>query len=457
VITSYNPAHPDQVIGTFEERSAVELDDVLDAAVKASSEWSRSPSVRSGALTAWAEAIESDADALARLIALEVGKPIGESRGEVARSVAILRYYAQLSLDPQAEVYSTVDGEGEIRVERRPLGVVLAIAPWNFPLAIPVWKIAPALATGNCVVLKPSSSAIAVADRLVGLGADALPDQVLQLAVVGGKAAKQLLADARIAGVSFTGSLDIGRRVIGAVTRRGGVIQAEMGGQNAALVLEDADVEKAAASIAGAAMQFAGQKCTATSRAVVHQSVARELIDALVAAVDRMCIADPLDEAAEVGPLINRHARDDVASAVDGVLRRGGRLLAGGDAPERDGWFWRPTIVAIDDPADEFAQEEVFGPAMSAIVVGSEEEAVDVANGTRYGLTAAVYSRDLERAQAIGAQLEVGLVRINAPTTGVDYYVPFGGEKASSYGPREQGRSAGLFYTKTRTVTVRPG
>jgi aldehyde dehydrogenase (NAD+) len=457
VITAYIPAHPDQVIGTFEERSAVELDDVLDAAVKASSEWSRSPSVRSGALTAWAEAIESDADALARLIALEVGKPIGESRGEVARSVAILRYYAQLSLDPQAEVYSTVDGEGEIRVERRPLGVVLAIAPWNFPLAIPVWKIAPALATGNCVVLKPSSSAIAVADRLVGLGADALPDQVLQLAVVGGKAAKQLLADARIAGVSFTGSLDIGRRVIGAVTRRGGVIQAEMGGQNAALVLEDADVEKAAASIAGAAMQFAGQKCTATSRAVVHQSVARELIDALVAAVDRMCIADPLDEAAEVGPLINRHARDDVASAVDGVLRRGGRLLAGGDAPERDGWFWRPTIVAIDDPADEFAQEEVFGPAMSAIVVGSEEEAVDVANGTRYGLTAAVYSRDLERAQAIGAQLEVGLVRINAPTTGVDYYVPFGGEKASSYGPREQGRSAGLFYTKTRTVTVRPG
>ena len=203
-------------------------------------------------------------------------------------------------------------------------------------------------------------------------------------------------------------------------------------------------------------MQFAGQKCTATSRAVVHQSVARELIDALVAAVDRMCIADPLDEAAEVGPLINRHARDDVASAVDGVLRRGGRLLAGGDAPERDGWFWRPTIVAIDDPADEFAQEEVFGPAMSAIVVGSEEEAVDVANGTRYGLTAAVYGRDLERAASIGRQLDVGLVRINAPTTGVDYFVPFGGEKDSSHGPREQGRSAGLFYTKTRTVTIRP-
>lgn len=455
MLTSYNPAHPVEVVGSFDEVSAPEIDRRVATAVEATRSWMTSGAQRARALVDWAQAVEADSSAVAHLIAAEVGKPISEARGEVARGVAILRYYGQLAFDGHGEIFSTADGLGELRVERHALGVVLAITPWNFPLAIPLWKVAPALATGNSVLLKPSSQALAVAHHLVSLADGLFPGGVLQLVVAQPNVTEGLLSDTRIAAVSFTGSVATGRRVIELVARRGGAVQAEMGGQNAAIVLDDADIESAASSIAGAAMQYAGQKCTATSRAIVQRTVARDFTDALIAAVARLTVADPLDEKAEVGPLISQTARAAVAEAARGALGRGGRLLVGGDILQRDGWFWQPTIVGVSDPLDPFAQEEVFGPAMSVLVVDSEDDAVDVANGTRYGLAGAVYGRDLERAQRVGRGLDVGLLRINAPTTGVDFHVPFGGVKDSSYGPREQGRTAGLFYTTTRTVTVR--
>jgi acyl-CoA reductase-like NAD-dependent aldehyde dehydrogenase len=454
-IVSRDPAHPEDVVGRFPQLDETDAEARLQRAVAAVPSWNE-PMTRATALTRWAEALEQHAQDLALLVVREVGKPVREARAEVARGVAILRYYGQAVFDPEGELYATPDGKGELRVVRSPLGVVLAITPWNFPIAIPLWKVAPALATGNCVLLKPSTQAIAVAHRLEELADGLFPRGVLQLLPVDGAGVEAFLEDRRIAAVSFTGSLATGRKVIRTVANRGGAVQAELGGQNPAIVIDDADLESAARMIAGAAMGYAGQKCTATSRVIVHRSVERSFTDALVGAVETLHVGDPSDEATEVGPLISSGALDSVSGAVRAVHRRGAAVLTGGDAVKREGFFWQPTLMRLEDPTDDFAQEEVFGPAASLLLIESDEEAVRIANMTRYGLVGAVYGADLGRAERVATQLEAGLVRINAPTTGVDYYVPFGGLKESSYGPREQGRAARNFYSTTRTFTIYP-
>jgi acyl-CoA reductase-like NAD-dependent aldehyde dehydrogenase len=385
-----------------------------------------------------------------------VGKPISEARGEVARTVAILRYYAQVALDPIGETYPSPDGRASLSVERRPLGTVALVCPWNFPLAIPAWKLAPALAVGNTVLLKPSSAALATATRLVELGQPHLPSGVLSVVSARGELADRLLDDPRVAGISFTGSAEVGHAIVARAVSRGAAVQAEMGGQNASVVLEDADLDAAAAMIAGAAMGYAGQKCTATSRVVVLRGVAERFVPLLVDRVRGLAVGDPLDEGTTVGPLISRDARDQVRSAVEDAVGRGARVLAGRSEPDRAGWFYAPTLLAVADAGDPFTQEETFGPAASVLVADSDADAVRIANGTRYGLSAAVFSQNLHHATTVAGQLDAGLIRVNASTAGVDYYAPFGGERASSYGPREQGRAALQFYTRTRTILVNP-
>jgi len=369
---------------------------------------------------------------------------------------AILRYYAQAAFDTTGDLYPSPDGVGTLLSERRPLGTVAVITPWNFPVAIPIWKLAPALAYGNTVLFKPSSAAVGTASRLVELISAHLPAGVLGLATVSAKHAGQLLDDPRISGVSFTGSVMTGRRIIEQAAGRGAPVQAEMGGLNASIVLDDADVPAAAQTIAQAAMAYAGQKCTATSRVIVARAVADAFMDAIVTATRALPLGDPLDPSTIIGPLINARARDTVGEAVQGATRRGGTLLTGGTKVERDGWFFSPTLMRLDDPTDDLAQIETFGPVASVLTVDSVEEAVAVANGTPYGLSAAVFSQDTDRAIRVARELEAGLVRVNASTTGVDFYAPFGGDRASSYGPREQGRAAREFYTTTRTFLVNP-
>lgn len=451
-----NPAHPAQRVGRFERDTPSTLDATVEEAKRAQPAWASRAAERSAALGGWAAAIEREAPALADLVAREVGKPIGEARAEVGRTVAIIRYYAQVAFDPTGEIYPSPDGRAELMTERVPLGVVLAITPWNFPLAIPAWKIAPALAYGNAVLFKPSSAALATGHRLVELARPHVATDVLKLVTASVELVERLIADKRVAGVSFTGSVGVGRRVVLTVAGRGGAVQAEMGGQNPSIVLDDADLDQAAATIARAAMAYAGQKCTATSRVILLESVARDFVPRFVHAVRALPVGDPLDERTIVGPLISRDARASVDAAVQAARSRGGELLAGGVALEYEGWFYEPTVLRVSDGTDPFVQEETFGPAVAIQTVAGEDDAVKIANATPYGLSAAVFGTELGRARAVARKLDVGMVRVNASTTGVDFYAPFGGEKASSYGPREQGRAAREFYTRSRTLTVSP-
>jgi len=449
-ITSTSPADPAQVLGAFSVAGAAAVGAALDAARAAAGDWGRGPAAaRAAALHDAAEAVRAAGDDLVDLIVAEVGKPLAEAREELARGVAILRYHAQGALDPDGATYPSADGRTLLMARRYPLGVAGLITPWNFPVAIPLWKAAPALAAGNAVVWKPSPEAAAVADRLGGILATVLPDGVLAVVQGGGDTGAALVdgADA----VSFTGSVGVGMRVALAATGRGIPVQAEMGGLNASVVLPDADLARTAATVAAAAMGYAGQKCTATSRVVVVGDPA-PFTDALVAAVESLAVGDPADAATVVGPVI----REDAADAVVAAAAAGGTVATGGRRLDRPGWFVAPTVVTGVDAHSDVAQREVFGPITAVLGVADADEAVRVTNGVEYGLVTALFTRDLDRALDLARRFDTGMVKVNAPTSGVDLHAPFGGEKRSSIGPREQGKAARDFYTSTRTVAISP-
>lgn len=449
-IESRSPHDPADLVASSPAAGRSGVDEAVASARAAQRDWAaRNAAVRAAALARAADAVEGAAGELAALVVREVGKPVAEARGEVARSVSILRYYAQQVFDPVGAVHEP-SGAGLLFTRRRPLGVAGLITPWNFPLAIPLWKAAPALAFGNAVVLKPAPQALACALRL----AELLDLDAFRVVPGDAEEGAALVEAADV--ISFTGSAAVGALVRAAAVRRGVPVQAEMGGQNPAIVLPDADLEVAAAQIAAAAMGFAGQKCTATKR-IIAVGNGDDVRQAVLAAVARLGFGDPSDPATAVGPLIDKAARDRVVAAASGAVASGGRILTGGrSADGLGGWYAEPTLVD-GLPADHpLACEEVFGPICVVQDAASADEAVALANGVRYGLASAVYTRDLDRALDISARLDTGLVKVNAPTSGVDFYLPFGGEKDSSYGGREQGKAAQDFYTSTHTVTISP-
>ena len=453
-LESRSPQRPDDLVVKVEAAGAEAVAGVVERARGAAARWAAAPALeRSAALVVAADALAGAAGEVTGLVVREVGKPVTEAGAEVARGVGILRYYAQQALDPDGETYPGPSPAGLLLARRRPRGVVGLITPWNFPVAIPLWKAAPALAFGNAVVLKPSPESTAVALRLAELLAPALPDGLLQVVPGGAETGTAMLE--RVDCISFTGSVAVGRRVAVAATERGIPSQAEMGGLNASIVLPDADPRRAAAVVAGAAMGYAGQKCTATSRAIVVGDPA-PFTEALVAAVRDLAVGDPAAASTVIGPVITEPARDKVVAAAEEAAAAGGRLLTGGTAGDGGGWFVAPTLVDRLAPDARLAQEEVFGPIAVVLAVADEDEAVRVANGVRYGLVGSVFTGDLDRALGLAARLDTGMIRVNAPTSGVDYLAPFGGEKDSSYGPREQGKAARDLYTSTRTITVLP-
>jgi aldehyde dehydrogenase (NAD+) len=453
-LQSRSPQQPDDVVVELEEADAGAVAAALERARAAGARWAGASALeRSAALTAAAGGLAGATDELTGLMVREVGKPVTEAAAEAARGVGILRYYAQQALDPDGETYPGPGPEALLLARRRPRGVAGLITPWNFPVAIPLWKAAPALAFGNAVLLKPSPEATAVALRLAELLAPALPGDLVEV-LPGGAGTGQAMLEG-VDCVSFTGSVAVGRRVAVAATERGLPSQAEMGGLNASIVLADADPERAATVVAGAAMGYAGQKCTATSRAIVVGDPA-PFTEALVAAVEGLAVGDPADKDTVVGPVITSQARRKVVEAAQEAAAAGGRLLTGGGAGDGAGWFVAPTLVDGLAPDARLAQEEVFGPIAVILPVADEDEAVRVANGVRYGLVASVFTGDLDRALRLAARLDTGLIRVNAPTSGVDFLAPFGGEKDSSFGPREQGKAARELYTSTRTITVLP-
>ncbi|MBJ7596181.1 MAG: aldehyde dehydrogenase family protein [Candidatus Dormibacteraeota bacterium] len=454
-LVSRSPQQPADVVAEAATTTPAEVQAAATRARTAQAEWAVAGAAgRSAALRIAGDGLVAHAAQLEDLIVREVGKPRLEARGEVARSVAILHYYAQQTLDPVGDAYPP-SGRGLLYTERRPHGVAGLITPWNFPLAIPLWKAAPALAVGNAVLLKPSTQALACARFLEQILADALPENLFRILPGEAETARALLDAADV--VSFTGSSGVGRSVAVAAAGRGVPVQAEMGGQNAAIVLPDAHVEQTAAMLAGAAMGFAGQKCTATRRVLVVGD-AGSFTDALVTAVQKLAPADPSETGTSVGPLITEAARDAVVSATQEARRTGGRVLAGGTVPPpADGWFLAPTVVDGLAPEHRLACEETFGPFVTVFAAASLDEAVRICNEVRYGLVTSIHGDDLGTVLKAVSTLDTGLIKVNAPTTGVDFYVPFGGEKASSHGPREQGKAGMAFYSSIRTITIAPG
>jgi len=453
-IESRSPQAPSDLVVRVPDTSPAEVAAAADVARAAATGWAHGPAhARAAALHACAEAVAAAAGELTDLVVREVGKPISEAGAEIGRGVAILRYFAQQALHPEGEVYPPADGVSLLHTRRRPHGVVGLITPWNFPVAIPLWKAAPALAFGNAVLLKPAPQSSAVALRLAELFAGALPHGVLTvLTGLGGTG--EAIVDAADA-VSFTGSVAAGQSVARRAVERGIPVQCEMGGQNAAIVLPDADQAAAATAIAAAAMGYAGQKCTATSRVIVVGDAA-PFAERLAAAVEALPMGDPADPATVVGPLIEQRPREAIQAAVRRAGAGGARVLTGARPHDGDGWFQPPTLLANVPPGDDLRTEEYFGPVCVVLPAESADAAVQVANEVRHGLVAGVYTQSLRAALTLANQLDVGMVKVNAPTTGVDFHAPFGGEKESSYGPREQGTAARDFYTRTVTVTLTP-
>lgn len=451
---SINPHQPSEVLGEFQQAGVEGVDRAVERAREALREWREKPAAaRGAALSAIAHDLEQRAEEFAQLIVGEVGKPIVESRGEVARAVSILRYYAQLVLTPDGETYPASQAKDWLIARRYPVGVCALLTPWNFPIAIPLWKAAPALGYGNTVVLKPSPEATDIAERLAELAGNHLPEGAFQIVAGDAETGGPLVEHPDVAAVSFTGSEAVGKKIAQQVVGRGAKVQCEMGGQNPSLVLAGADLDRAASTIAGATMGYAGQKCTATSRVIVEDSVYDELRDRLVAAVEDLTVEDPESESCQVGPLITEDAR---ASALEAVQRANGNALTGARSLDGDGFYLAPTLVEVGDSSNPLAREEVFAPVSALLKAESVEGAVTTANNVRYGLAAAVFTKDLDQAMTVADRLEAGLIKVNASTAGVDFHAPFGGEKESGIGSKEQGLAARDFYTETRTLLISP-
>ncbi|BBC30921.1 hypothetical protein SGFS_022150 [Streptomyces graminofaciens] len=453
-VESTSPQRPDTLIGVFPATSVADVASAAERSRQAQRAWwAESPVTRAAALSAAADSLATHASELTELVITEVGKPRGEASGEVQRALAILRYFAQLSLAPLGDHLPAAGPAGSVLLDtRRPRGVAGLITPWNFPLAIPLWKAAPALAAGNAVLLKPAPAATATAVRLHELLAPHLPDELFTVLPGDGITGAALVAGSDV--VSFTGSTAVGRAVVADAAAAGIPVQAEMGGLNASVVLPDADVAFAARTIAAAAMGYAGQKCTATSRVVVvgHNP---HFVDALAAAVAELPVGDPGDSSTVVGPVISSSACAAVTDAVTAAVSRGGRLLTGSRRLD-PGWFVTPALVDGLESIDELHREEVFGPLASIQYAADTDAAVELVNSTRYGLVTGLFTGSLDDALRLVPRFDTGMVKVNGSTSGADFHASFGGEKDSGYGPAEQGRHVLDFYSRHHTVTLAP-
>lgn len=451
-ITSRNPHRPSDIVLTFDPSNASQVAAAIDRSADAQKEWSlASAHDRSACLMELAFDLAARSTELEDLMVREIGKPLLESRAEVHRAVSILKYYSQAALLPDGETLPTTDGTSWLMSRRFPVGVCGVVTPWNFPVAIPLWKCVPAWAFGNSVVWKPASHSTAVGLFVGEIANRSLPPGVLEVVVGDSNTGTALVRHPTVSAVSFTGSTAVGQMVAAEVVGRGARVQCEMGGQNASIVLASADLEKAARAIAYAAMGYAGQKCTATSRIIVQVSVLDEFRDALVGAVEGLKVVDPASSECEVGPVI-----DDVAvqTATDAIRGCENRILTRQAGVDAEGYYVFPTLVELTNRDHVLAQQEVFAPLAAILAARDAEEALAIANEVPQGLVGAIFSRDLGQILELAPRLLTGLVKVNAPTSGVDFHAPFGGIKASGIGPKEQGTAAQEFFTESRTWQI---
>ena len=458
-----NPAQPADLIGLFPRSTAEDVAAAVAAARAAQPGWAGlSPLKRGEILLRAAQILEGRADEVAADMTREEGKTFREARGETLRGVAILRYFAAEGAQAVGEVYPSANTKQLLYTLHVPLGVVGIITPWNFPVAIPLWKIAPALIYGNAVVFKPAELTPLTATKLVEVLAEAgLPNGVLNLVVGKGSQVGPALTGAdEVTGISFTGSNGVGRSIQDEVTRRGGKVQLELGGKNPVVVLADADLDQAAALTVSGAMMSTGQKCTATSRVVVHRRVLDQFTEKVVQRVQALVVGDGMRDETHVGPLVSADQRDTVVEYLQVGRQEGAEVLTGGSALDgaeyAGGYFVQPTVFGNVRPEMRIAQEEIFGPVLGIIPANDYEEAIAIANGVRYGLSTAIFTRDIGQGLRFVQDAQAGIVHINGETAGAEPQVPFGGMKESSSFSREQGKAAAHFFTQLKTVYIEP-
>jgi aldehyde dehydrogenase (NAD+) len=460
---SINPSRPTSVIGSGALAGKTDVDQAVEAATCAQPAWARTPHhERAAVLTRAAGIVEQSAEAWGHELAAEEGKTRPEGVGEVLRAAQILRYCAGEADREAGEMFSSPRRGERVLVTRRPIGVVAVITPFNFPIAIPAWKIAPALSYGNAVVWKPASVVPVLAMRLAQALHDAgLPPGVLNLLVADGATGGHLVDHPKVSAVTFTGSTGVGRAIAASCAARGVPVQAEMGGKNPAVVLDDADLDLAVEQVLLGAFRSTGQKCTATSRLIVEQGIAGEFLEEFTQRARSLIVGDAVAPATQMGPMVSASARSTVQQGIDAALDQGATPLAGGSpfagGELAEGFFVPATVLELPSTDLEVWKEELFGPVVSVVRARNAQDAFALANDSPYGLSAAVFTNDLARALESVDELDVGILHVNSETAGADPHVPFGGAKQSGYGPKEQGRASREFFTHTTTVYLRGG
>ncbi len=456
-----NPADTRDVLGQVPLSTAAETGAAVAAAKAAFPAWRDTPPPVRGALLfkVWA-LLEREKDELARLLTREEGKTLKEAGGEIQRTINILEYIAAEGRRLGGQTVPSELPRNFCCTVRQPLGVVACITPWNFPVAIPIWKIAPALVSGNTVVFKPATLTPATATTVVSLFERAgLPAGVLNMVLgSGGTVGNALLAHDDVRAVSFTGSNDVGSEIYGRGAKRMIRVQCEMGGKNPVVVMADADLELAVEAAAQGAFGSTGQRCTATSRVVVEEAIADAFVERLAARAARVRVGNGAEAGVDMGPAVDASQLETDMSYIGIGKSEGARLVCGGGRPPGDafahGHFVEPTIFDRVTPSMRIAQEEIFGPIVSVVRVPSFEAAIEAANAVRFGLSASIFTSDTTQAFRFVDAIEAGIVHVNSGTPGGEAQMPFGGSKATGVGPREQGVTAVEFFTELKSVYV---
>jgi len=452
-----NPSNTDEVVGRYARGSKADAERAIAAAKAAFPAWSKSGvQQRYEILKKASDEILARKDELGRLLSCEEGKTLAEGIGETVRAGQIFAFFAGEALRLAGELVPSVRPGVEVMIEREPVGVVGLITPWNFPIAIPAWKLAPALAFGNTVVMKPADlvpgCTWALADILDRAG---LPKGVLNLVMGRGSVVGQAILDSPdVNAISFTGSVETGKRVAQASVEHMRRFQLEMGGKNPLVVLDDADLKTAVECAANGAFFSTGQRCTASSRLVVTEGIHDKFVDALVERMKGLNVDDAVKDGTHIGPVVDANQLKQDQDYIEIGRKEGAKLAWGGERLNRatPGFYLQPALFTETKNDMRVNREEIFGPVATVVRVKDYDEALAVANDTSFGLSSGICTTSLKHATHFRKNSEAGMVMVNLPTAGVDYHVPFGGRKGSSYGPREQGRYAVEFYTMVKTT-----
>ncbi|MDJ0896256.1 MAG: aldehyde dehydrogenase family protein [Alphaproteobacteria bacterium] len=461
VIRNVNPSDLSETVGEYTRATAAQTTDAIRAARAAVPKMrALTPQQRYDAMEFVGNELMARREELGELLSREEGKTRAEGIGETIRAAQIFKFFAGETVRQTGEKHASVRPGVEVEISREPVGVVGVITPWNFPIAIPAWKLAPALAYGNAVVFKPAALVPACAWALVEiLSRSGLPEGAVNLVMGSGSVVGEtMLSDGGLDAISFTGSVATGRHVAMKAVESHAKVQLEMGGKNPFVILDDADLDTAVGAAVNGAFFSTGQRCTASSRLIVTEKIHDAFVDSVVGKLKGLTVDHALKAGTDIGPVVDESQLDQDMRYLDVGREEGAELAYGGTRLNREteGYFLEPALFTGTSNAMRINREEIFGPIASVIKVADYDEALEVANDTDFGLSSGIATTSLKHASHFREHSQAGMVMVNLPTAGVDYHVPFGGRKGSSYGPREQGRYAAEFYTAVKTAYIQP-